>query len=731
MSEKEERNNTKTLNGEELLKYYNNFDPIQYKYGDYFKYCAEFENWEIGYQRTSRHEYSKNFSFLTKYESGATLSNLVLIYGEEEFAEYIVRVYHLIKEKIIGLYLNIDGMERLFSDKYANFEWEMHLGMNYAAHAMDFYRDHFIHQVKNAYTMDVLLNEFGYKHKVEEILLEESNSKISAFVCKYVEQQIEYGDYFADKFILPENESPYEIKRRYYTENIIKMSSYMSALFHDIGYPMTHNMKENAAILDYVFDTYNLNNYATDFNKIRTLLQNTLLFRVVSGAEIKRRIESDMEHGAISAVIFLLHFYENGAINRLEPYKICAVELAALAIYNHTNKYRYIVGDDNAHDYERNIFFQNPISHLLRISDDMQEWGRIYFEITDKSNIVICNRCHTPLIRRPGDDKNACFRCNCTNPLSKNMMHVFSNKGFQYRRIYRVTTCEDMEISREDDHKCIQFRLKYDLFRLLHIAYISPTYAQYRIKELLACRKLLVMQRTKEDAYLHYYMTANIIALKSQIMGEYFFAGGRGIKTELDAFVESVNSKEMSIQEIGSELEKILNPNRAESFVCGYISECELDDSGWKEELSEYLTYATKIYLKLYIVAYVTQKIHEERLIRGVGTSDIYLKKERQLFDFIDEIKKDAFLQDDDVQYMIDEYIRHSGMIFLCLYEHKVYPDEYFKTFKDEEIYTHVISFCETAKFEPLSVRKEKHGNNRLDAYTDLDLFRYIEQGGV
>lgn len=33
--------------------------------------------------------------------------------------------------KIICKYLNIEGLERLFNEKYMEFEWNMHLGIDY------------------------------------------------------------------------------------------------------------------------------------------------------------------------------------------------------------------------------------------------------------------------------------------------------------------------------------------------------------------------------------------------------------------------------------------------------------------------------------------------------------------------------------------------------------------------------------------------------------------------
>ena len=221
---------------------------------------------------------------------------------------------------------------------------------------MKFYRDHFFHQVKDTYMMYMLLKDHGFYECVRNILLNEIESKVSRFVCRSLVQQ-RYYESERVRELRTENKDP-----EFYIRNLIYMASFMAGLFHDIGYPEAYYMTTSRHIRDYIASIHELNSEKSSMNRIYALLQNSLLFRVEPFEAIESKIKDSRkpDHGALSAIIFLLHFYENGAIYTLSPYKKAAVELAALAIYNHTNKYG-IQGEDNYLTY-RQCFSLNHIS---------------------------------------------------------------------------------------------------------------------------------------------------------------------------------------------------------------------------------------------------------------------------------------------------------------------------------------------------------------------------------
>ncbi len=540
------------LSTDEMLKYYREFDPIEFKYGldreETAKTAEEKEKWER-YARIAEYESSLQFTNLTKKNYGDNYANLKLVYDQEEENREKLELMDLILNKIIGQYINIDGMERLFSETYIEFEWEMHLSADYKKHNMKFYRDHFFHQIRDAFMMDRFLGRLGFYEKIKKVLENEGESKISRYVHRCLVQQ-EYRDSDHYKELIKDTED-------FYIRNLIYMASYMAALFHDIGYPEAYYMTTSRHIMDYIADLYTLNPGLSDSRRIYSLLQNSLLFRVVPFEKIEKRLNNTKkpEHGTLSAIVFLLHFYENGAIYRLPPYKSAAVELAAMAIFNHTNAYEILEKKDP--DYYRPCFDMNPISYLLRICDDLQEWERVYFVISNKSNILFCNRCRTPIIRKKsiaeGDRyETAVYECNCkwrerhcdqSREQSICFSQAFDGQSrFPYRRIYNVSVCDRIHVTKLDNK--LLLRLNYDGYKLLHIAYEDPTYAKFRIDELNHLKYLFEAQKDIPRIYLDYFVTSNPVLIKVELLRRYLLIHKAEIMDIKEIFYDGADREE-------------------------------------------------------------------------------------------------------------------------------------------------------------------------------------------
>lgn len=710
--------NRQKMNQKNMLDYYREFDPIKKKYGMCFG-----KNEKNGslYQKFYEHESCRQLSELTKKEFGDIYANLQLIYADERLTEEIIEIYDLVYDKVINQYLNIDGMERLFSENYVNFEWEMHLGIDYAGHSMDFYRDHFIHQVRDAYCMDILLQN-GYEEKIKNILGNEGSSKIARYVCKYINQQMECNDEMLD---LQE-----EKKREFYLENIIYMSSYMSALFHDIGYPEVANMKSGRNILAYIANVYNFGSGYIDFDKIFTVLQNSLLFRVVSPKEVRKRIEDEkIDHGAVSALMFLLHFYENGAIYRLEPYRKCAVEIAGLAIYNHTNTYAYIGEKEKADEalYQRSVFVLNPISYLLRICDDLQEWDRIYFEISGNANIILCTQCHTPIVRREWQDKDDVYYvCNCNKiDKQKNIIKesgvfetAFRRGSFPYRRLYNVTVCKELEFNVDEDKNRHIFELKYDLERLLYVAYINPSYAKYRIKELNQLKKMFVRQDIKEMSYLKYFMSANVLLIKAKIVRSYLEESAKidfgDYKKEIPTILEDKQDQ----TEIGKSLHEGLR-RIAEELYAKFLEKNFVIDNTFDDSVTIYLKENFWIYIYISMIMQI-----------GEYANSIYVKNEK-ICEIIkklwEQFKEDSKYEGDVLLLIKDCCLQASKMFDNSLFDYDYYPDKYFEQFaSDEGMEDYFFRFAHSDNYIP--IKQCSDNINKLDAYTDLYCFKVLLQ---
>ncbi|MCI8614827.1 MAG: hypothetical protein HFJ01_06955 [Lachnospiraceae bacterium] len=703
------------MNQEEMLVYYRQFDAIEKKYGRYLNLNKS--EYDVRYRAYYQYESDRQLSDLTKKEFGDIYANLKLVYEDEKLTEEIIEIYDLVYDKVINQYLNIDGMERLFSENYINFEWEMHMGIDYAGHSMKFYRDHFIHQVRDAYSMDVLLAH-GYAEKIMNVLGNKGSSKISRYVCKYINQQLDRKDE-----LFPKGEDD---RRNFYLENIVYMSSYMSALFHDIGYPEVANMQSGRNILAYIANVYNFGSGHIDFDRIMTVLQNSLLFRVVSPKEIRERIEDEkIDHGAVSALMFLLHFYENGAIYGLEPYKKCAIEIAGLAIYNHTNSYAYILEGKAAEKayYQKSVFVLNPISYLLRVCDDLQEWDRIYFEISSNANIIFCSRCHTPIVRRKWEEeKDVYYLCNCNEKKdNKKSMEtsgmfgtMFRRGTFPYRRLYNVTVCTELRF-RQMKNRHI-FELDYDLERLLYVAYVNPSYAKYRIKELNQLKKMFVRQDIAEMTYIQYFMSANILLVKSYILGKYLekFAD----KFQLTHYIDLViNEAKADGIDNGDFHEKI---DTLSKKIYGEISKSlEIDE--FQTEIKEYLNENFPIYIYLYLAMRIG-------MFANAKENEIRRKKICDLIESLwGNFEKDPKYTADAL-FLLKDCCKQAARVYknedILTYDY--YPEYYFEQFcSDKGIENSFFRFGHSDNYQPIHQREDDdEGKNKLDAYTDLYLFK-------
>lgn len=699
------------MNQKEMVRYYEEFDPIEKKYRKYLD-SVVMDEFEEYYRLFYEYENNRLLSDLTKKEFGDIYANLKLVYENEELTEDIIRIYDLVYDKVVNQYINIDGMERLFSENYINFEWEMHLGIDYTGHSMNFYRDHFIHQVRDAYCMDILLQN-GYADQIKSILGNEGSSKISRYVCKHINLQMEREDK-----ILGDDE---EKRRDFYLENIIYMSGYMSALFHDIGYPEVANMQSGRNILAYIANVYNFGSGHIDFDRIITALQNSLLFRVVSPKEIRKRIESEkIDHGAVSALMFLLHFYENGVIYGLEPYKKCAVEIAGLAIYNHTNSYAYVL-EKNEEDalYQKIVFVLNPISYLLRICDDLQEWDRIYFEISSNANIIFCNKCYTPVVRREWEGHNdVYYLCNCNKKKDeKGSMEksgvfgtVFKRGSFPYRRLYNVTVCKDLLFKIKGNGKHV-FELNYDLERLLYVAYINPSYAKYRIHELNQLKKMFVRQDTQEMTYIEYFMTANILLIKAKVVEKYL--GHPNVKIPLNRCAKNI-IKRAERNGLSSKIlheQLMLVSQNMYSRISGTLKEVKLS-RGVEQYLDE------NFYIYIYLC-----------LVMRVGMYANKFDVQRQeICDVLEDLWKnfeDNTRYAGDVLLLIKDCCKQAARLYSDITDYNYYPDKYFEQFKsDKGIESSFYRFAHSDNYLPLMQRNVDM--NKLDAYTDLYFFKSL-----
>jgi hypothetical protein len=77
-----------------------------------------------------------------------------------------------------------------------------------------------------------------------------------------------------------------------------------------------------------------------------------------------------------------------------------------------------------------------------------------------------------------------------------------------------------MEATYEKDEEKYTFKLKYELDRVLHIAYMNPNYSKHIISELNKVKLLFLRQQSIGMVFVDYFITSNVILIKSKIVEE-------------------------------------------------------------------------------------------------------------------------------------------------------------------------------------------------------------------
>ena len=557
------------INNDSMLEYFQKLDPMELKY-------AVVESLsDAALVRIAEFETQYQYSSITKQQYSGILDNLRLVYGQNELVENDIKVFHIVEKKLLCRYFGIPQLNQMFDEDYFNFEWDMHVGQNYSEHRSDYYRDHFIHQIRDLYMILRLLREAGFYEASERILRDASASKVSEFICKKsraflsdakgVQQQL------LDEIYATQSGEKAAFFEKYFFKYVIYASSMMAALFHDMGYPVCHFLDVRRRISAYNPTMYMFTHNAVDsFDQLAFKLGSSLLFSIVSPQVIRKRLEPDeggrYDHGAYSAIAFLLQFYDTGVIYSLSTEKQCAIELAALAIYNHTAKFKAIK-DKAATTYYTMYYQQNPVSFLLRFCDDLQEWDRRYFEISKAGDLLFCPKCGYPLLKRKKrniDDETlpkSSYYCCCP----KGQEELFRPDVFIKRKLYLVSVADSVKLSlSKDDGKSQNLiaAIHYDPYKLLMLAKTNPMYARYRAKEMKALRRLLddqdfsfMSQGELSFSHIRLYgfMTANPILIKIKIL-ENFLCGFSNESAPLSA-----RKNLLSVQELKSALKGIKN----------------------------------------------------------------------------------------------------------------------------------------------------------------------------
>lgn len=717
-------------------------------------------------RRATLYESTFRYGDLNKETYSTIRKNLMLVYGSEYVVKNDIHLFHLTEKKIIRDYLAIPQLEKMFDEDYFNFEWDMHVGVNFTEHRNDYQRDHFVHEIRDMYSMLILLDEYGFFDASFDILLDKTASKISRFAYRKFNNFLtnKSGNYSLLEQIQPDimkslssdDSASNEAKKRcstiedyaatYFFKYVIYASSMMSALFHDMGYPICHFLNVRNRISAYNPTLYMFtHNDLESFDHIASLLSSSLLFTIVSPEEIKEAMQchdGKYNHGAYSAIAFLMQFYNSGIIFSLPEEKQCAIEIAAVAIYNHTVAFR-ITNNKSTENFYQPVFQQNPIAFLLRLCDDLQEWGRRYFEFSHQSDIPFCSKCFTPSVFHH-DDENGMVKYSCLCSMkkrSKNSFNSFRNNQFLNRKLYLVTTSDYMYsdyvdvVMSESDSKmktALRFKINYDYYKLLNITRINPTYAKYRLSELNSLKELIKNQDFGnydqmgfDYIYLDYFMTANPLTIKIKILQKYLDSQDINLqaltkKTARDILINRV-LKEYSDMFVPNEFYKLLS-NGVLNFYVKLLKEANVtrDEIQQPTNKSKGLV-PERIEKVSWKKFYRVIEKHTNKFIRQsrieLADSERYRNIMRTLvFETLEQYAKEIYV----VNGVINYYDFISSDFYYCQYAHKE---------KDVIFYQCVEAYCNAENdFNSYRHFDNNMVNPYINYFADLAFFEAMNQ---
>lgn len=396
--------------------------------------------------------------------------SLQVIYNKEEAAQEVCLIENVYE--ILTRFVGIQGMEHLLVNNYAAIENSIFLEHS-AEGTPKRIREHYKHQFRNAYLGLLLLKDFHFDDCIADCVLDKKN---------------EYA-----YFILAALTDRSGTNKRQMLKEIIYKSFLVSALFHDIGYPLAYYFRTSDEIYQFA-PFFKIINPAvkTVFAEIKALLNNSWLFQTVADDEIKKKYEKN-DHGCLSAISFLMNFYFSGSVYSLDDSKRCMVEMAAVSIYKHTNDY---------HKNARMIFSQDPFSYFLRLCDDLQEWQRFLVCIEEKHNYLRCVSCGKMI--RPSGEDDSIYQCSCGKQFQK--ITQMDNKKMSY-----IDICNSIRL-KGDGHK-IHIYLQYDCYRLLELLLSDYEAVIYRKKGLKGVENMLQSQNYLPEIELHYFLSNNPVEI--------------------------------------------------------------------------------------------------------------------------------------------------------------------------------------------------------------------------
>ena len=412
---------------------------------------------------------------LTDYQVRTIYGSKKLLYGMRD-ADRQIRLMQTM-QKFLHEFIGIEGLEELLVNNYGTIENSIFFEHNNQGRPANI-REHSKHQMKNAYLGSVLLLEFGYLENIAKAIIREQSHTTSYLVNQAHKAVGKKGNMYA--------------KLEEWAYKIVLLS----ALFHDIGYPLEYHLRSAQEISDYPPHLKILTPAVkTEFSEIKVYLLESQLFKQVSHEKIAKKYQ-EHDHGALSALSLLMHFYYSGRIYSLLDEKRCLIEMTAIAIYHHTDRFT---------EAERMVYLQDPISYIVRLCDDLQEWERFKLLISDKHNYLLCSDCGKILQEK--DREYTCPECG-------KRYHKVTQ--IENRKVNYICLCDGLEISwnREKVKICFQYHLMKQMEILLD-DYTAVLKSDRDIKKIEAMTK---NQGILPKLELEWYVSNNPLCLIDRML---------------------------------------------------------------------------------------------------------------------------------------------------------------------------------------------------------------------
>lgn len=526
---------------EEMKEFIYNFDTI------FEKYRIQKENTQ-NYIFAMDYEHKHRPTNLKKHKYSDMIDMTLIVYNSLSRAHEYSAIYKRVLDTFLIDFVGIQGLPSLYDEKYMNFEWNMHSNLDFKNHSNLYYRDHFIHEIRDMYMSLRLLDDEYISYNVNEAL---NNTPVSK-VCQYYTHQkdcwLDSNHAELAKVVgVVSNNADDEKLSDYFFRYVTKASTIIACLFHDIGYPIAHYISIKDRLISFIPPIYSImgdNNF--DFNYIYSLLSESVLFQFVGKDEIQKRFLQN-DHGTLSAILLGVYFYKTGIIHSLPIEQQTAVELAILSIYNHTLDFLCVDKEADTEYYSMR-FTLSPLSYILRLSDDLQEWDREYFEIKPMPSLQFCPDCKTPIIRTgitaskylehnqydflSSEALSRCdivfnkinyynYSCSCKNDF------LVKKDDFTRRKLVNIKVCDEVIIDFDRTNKAMNVNVIYNPYKMLRLCQFHSSFMSYRSKELSKVKRYVHGQSFMKDfcgyKYIHisHNISGNPILLKAFIIQDF------------------------------------------------------------------------------------------------------------------------------------------------------------------------------------------------------------------